>query len=82
MRVELIRIGNSLGIQIPKLLIKQCGFGNTVDLRVEHGCLIIAPDRPPRQGWRKVSEAAEKAPKDQLLDAVVPNNFDSEEWQW
>jgi antitoxin MazE len=83
MKVELVRIGNSRGIRIPKPLIEQCGLGDTVDLRVEQGCLIIASDRRPRQGWEKAFQAVDAATEDQLLlDTIAPNEFDREEWQW
>ena len=83
MKVELVRIGNSRGIRIPKPLIDQCGFGDTVDLRVERDCLVIAPDRSPREGWERAFQAADRSTEDQLLlDTTVPNEFDREEWQW
>jgi antitoxin MazE len=83
MKVELVRIGNSRGIRIPKPIIDQCGFGDTVDLRVERDCLVIAPDRQPRQGWEEAFQAAGPTTEDQLpLDTIPPNEFDREEWQW
>ena len=83
MKVELVRIGNSRGIRIPKPIIEQCGFGDTVDLRVERDCLIIAPDRPPRQGWEKAFQAVDATTEDQLpLENIAPNEFDRNEWQW
>jgi antitoxin MazE len=83
MKVELVRIGNSRGIRIPKPIIEQCGFGDMVELRVEEGHLVIAPDRFPRQGWDGAFRAAGPAGKDDLLlDALVPNEFDREDWRW
>jgi antitoxin MazE len=83
MKVELVRIGNSRGIRIPKPLIEQCGFGDTVELRVERDHLIIAPNRPPRHGWEKAFQAAGLATGEPLLlDAIPTNEFDREEWQW
>ena len=83
MNVELVRIGNSRGIRIPKPLIEQCGFGDTVDLRVEQGCLVIAPHREPRQDWEAAFQAADPSIQDRLLlDTVTPNDFDREEWEW
>jgi antitoxin MazE len=83
MKVKLVRIGNSRGIRIPKPLIDQCGFGNTVDLRVEHDCLVIAPDPLPRQGWENAFQAAAPTTADQLLlDNIPPNEFDRKDWQW
>ena len=83
MRLELIRIGNSRGIRIPKPLIEQCGFHNAIDLFVEHGRLIIAPDRRPRQDWEQAFQRAGSSAKDEvLLDRVPMNEFDRKEWQW
>jgi antitoxin MazE len=83
MKIELVRIGNSRGIRIPKPLIEQCGFGDTVELHVEQNRLIIAPDRSPREGWKQAFNAAGSSTPDPfLLDPLPPNDFDVEEWTW
>ena len=84
MKVDLIRIGNSRGIRIPRPLIEQCGFGDTVELHIERNRLVIAPDRPPRGDWRKSFAAASSdIDKDELLlDAMPQNTFDAGEWTW
>jgi len=83
MRAELVRIGNSRGIRIPKPIIEHCGFGGTVELRVENDCLIVAPHRLPRQGWEETFRAAVSAEADELLlETVPPNQFDRDEWKW
>jgi antitoxin MazE len=83
MRAELIRIGNSRGVRIPKPLIEQCGLGETVDLRIEKDRLVISPERRPRRGWEEAFRGAGSAAKDELLlDASEPNEFDRKEWQW
>ena len=83
MRVELVRIGNSRGIRIPKPLIEQCALGDTVDLRVENDCLVIAPDRQPRAGWAEAFRAAGSAGKEELLfEGLPPNSFDRRDWKW
>ena len=41
MKTELVRIGNSRGVRIPKPFIEQCGLGETVDLRVADDCLHL-----------------------------------------
>jgi antitoxin MazE len=83
MRTALVRIGNSRGIRIPKPLIEQCGFGDTVELHVEQDRLVIAPDRSPRQGWKEAFAATRSpAPDSLLLEALSPNEFDTEEWTW
>lgn len=82
MKAELIRIGNSRGIRIPKPLIEQCGISQTVNLRVENNRLIISPERRPRQGWRESFRAANVTNREELLLPDFPNEFDREEWQW
>jgi antitoxin MazE len=82
MRVGLVHIGNSRGIRIPKALIDQCGFGETVNLRVERDHLIIAPDRPVRDGWAEAFRRAGTGANDEMLLDTTPNQFDREEWEW
>ena len=83
MTVNLVRIGNSRGIRIPKPIIEQCGFGETVQLRVQKGSLVILPDRQPRHGWAEKFRRNAKTVDDRLiLDTAKPNAFDSKEWEW
>jgi antitoxin MazE len=82
MKVELVRTENSRGIRIPKPILRQCGFSNAVELRVENDCLVIAPDHLPRQAWEEAFRAAGSAANDELLLSTVPwNEFDREDWQ-
>ncbi len=82
MRIELVRIGNSRGIRIPKLLIEQCGLGDRVDLRVENHCLIISSAHLPRQSWTEAFRTAGPARQSKLLLAAEGNEFDRSEWEW
>jgi len=67
MKIELVRIGNSRGIRIPKPFIEQCGFGDTVELHVEQDRLVIGRDRCPRQGWKQAFAAAGSSAHDPPL---------------
>jgi len=82
MKTELIRIGNSRGIRIPKPVIEQCGFGDEVDLRVENECLIISPERRARAGWEEKFRSAGSPGKDGLLLDTAENEFDRKDWRW
>ena len=83
MRTELVRIGNSRGIRIPKPVIEQCGLGDTVEVKIEQDRLIIYADRVPRRGWDEAFRAAGSSDNDALLLTSVPaNQFDRQEWKW
>lgn len=83
MRAELVPIGNSRGVRIPKPVIEQCGLGDTVEMLIENRCLVIRPEHRPRQGWEEAFRSAGPALHDEvLLQTVGTNRFDSEEWQW
>ena len=81
MKVDLIRIGNSRGIRIPKPLIEQCGLRGAVELRVENERLIVSRARKPRAGWNELFQSAAGQSDELLLDGVPPNEFDAKEWK-
>ena len=83
MKTELIRIGNSRGIRIPKPLIEQCGLQHTVELRVVDDHLVVSTPRFPRRGWDKAFQQAGLFDRDELLlESLSANAFDREEWRW
>jgi antitoxin MazE len=82
MRARIVRIGNSRGIRIPKVVLDECRLGDTVELSVEHGSLVIRPAEHPRQGWDTAFEQMAKARDDALLDPELPTEFDATEWEW
>jgi len=83
LKTDLIRIGNSRGIRIPKPVIEQCGLGERVELRIENRRLVISPERRSRQGWEESFRAAGSSIDDELLlESVGSSEFDLEEWQW
>jgi antitoxin MazE len=83
MKTELIRIGNSRGVRIPKPLIEQCGLGGSVDLRIENNKVVISPAGKSRAGWAEQFRAAASEERDDLLlEPVRPNDFDEKDWRW
>ncbi|MDQ3007810.1 MAG: AbrB/MazE/SpoVT family DNA-binding domain-containing protein [Chloroflexota bacterium] len=81
-RTQVVKIGNSRGIRIPKLMIDQVGLGSEVEIAVQKGQLIIRPVNTPRNGWDERFEAMAKESDDQLLDAPAPTKWDTTEWEW
>lgn len=83
MRAEIIRIGNSKGLRIPKAFLKQCGMKSAVDLRVEDHSLIVTPYEEVRAGWEKCFQLMAENKDDTLLDvSSLSNSWDEDEWQW
>ena len=81
-RTQVIKIGNSRGIRIPKPLIDQAKLGNEVEIAVQRGQLVIRSVSRPRSGWDEQFHAMTEHSDDQLLDKPVPTKWDGNEWVW
>ncbi len=83
MKVNLVSIGNSKGVRIPRSVIKECGLGDQVEMRVTDGVVVLAPTRDARAGWDEAFKNMTAAGDDAL---IVPDQFahewDEEEWEW
>ncbi len=81
---RIVKIGNSQGVRIPKVMLEQLGFEIDVEIAVEAGRLVIRPLTHPRHGWDAHFQAMAGAGDDQLLDAeaAIPSSWDAEEWTW
>jgi antitoxin MazE len=83
-KTRIIKIGNSQGIRIPKLLLEQVDLGEEVELEVQEGQLVIRAAQGPRQDWDEQFEAMARRGDDKLLDGEVLNlsSWDTDEWEW
>ena len=84
MRARVVKIGNSHGIRIPKLLLDQTGIMDDVELEVENTQIIIRPISNPRPGWDDAFRTMAKSGHDTLIDGndTISNSWDDEDWQW
>ena len=87
MQVKLIRIGNSMGVRIPKNLIKQFNLDKgTIELSAEKDGIMIKPEKsvPPREEWdmlfSKAIASGEK-PENDVFEGLQ-NEIDKSEWEW
>jgi antitoxin MazE len=48
---RIIKIGNSRGIRIPKILLDQAQLGDEIEVEVQGDKIIVSSVRGPRQGW-------------------------------
>lgn len=85
-KTRIIKIGNSQGIRIPRMLLDQLGFIEEaeVELAVNRNSLVVRPVRRPRHGWEEQFETMAKHGDDRLLDENTPKltQFDADEWEW
>jgi antitoxin MazE len=84
MRTNIIRIGNSQGIRIPKILLEQSHLGTEVELNVEDKRIIIRPASHPRQGWDEKFQLMTKDGDDKMIDEDLSgqSDWDKDEWEW
>jgi len=81
-RANLVRIGNSRGIRIPKSLIDECHLVDSVELSVVDGSLVVRAAPAPRYDWDEAFERMAEVGDDALLDAEIQTEFDAAEWEW
>ncbi len=87
MQVKLIQIGNSMGVRIPKNLIKQFNLDKgTIELSAEKDGIMIKAEKsvPPREEWdmlfSKAIASGEK-PESDVFEGLQ-NEIDKSEWEW
>lgn len=84
MRSNIVRIGNSRGIRIPKAVLEQCRLEGPVDIEVQRDRLIVRAVGRPRAGWEEAFREMNRRGDDALLDAgsIPPTSWEQKEWTW
>lgn len=84
MKTNIIRIGNSRGLRLPKALLAQCKLEEAVEIEVEDNRLVIRPATAPRAGWNEAFATMAARGDDALLDRkeLKPTEWDKAEWRW
>ncbi len=82
-KTRIVRIGNSQGVRIPKILLDQTNLGEDVELEVEQDRIIIRSSHSVRLGWEKQFQLMAEVNDDDLLDGEITDAaWDEEEWEW
>jgi antitoxin MazE len=81
MKINIVKIGNSKGIRIPKKILEHCEISKSVDLKIEGNQIVLTPDRSkPRKGWAAAAEKMHNINDDELL---MPDVFKEDiEVEW
>lgn len=84
LKTRLVKIGNSQGIRIPKVLLEQVGLTHDIELEVQGDQLVLRAARKPREGWEAQFRQMAEKNDDSLLDPDVRtgSSWDDEEWSW
>ena len=84
MKTNIVRIGNSQGIRIPKVLLEQSRLEKDVELEVADKKIIIRSASQPRQGWEEKFKLMARHKDDKLVDKTAPvqTRWEKEEWEW
>jgi antitoxin MazE len=82
MKSEIIAIGNSKGVRIPKPVLEHCGIKKEILMDIEDQQIVIRPARrKPRAGWAEAFARMGRRGDDSLLiDDKL--GLDMEDWKW
>jgi antitoxin MazE len=84
MKANIVRIGNSRGIRIPKTVLEHCRLTDAVELDVQDDHLVIRSLAKPRRGWDEAFRRMHQHGDDVLLDrkSLPATKWDRAEWRW
>lgn len=84
MRTNIIRIGNSQGIRIPKIMLEQSHLDQEVELEVSEQKIIIRSASQPRCNWAEKFKLMSRNGDDAMLDkeSLHQSKWDKDEWEW
>ena len=84
MKTNIVQIGNSRGIRIPKALLEQCQLQDEVELELRGDHLVIRPAAKPRSNWADAFRQMREQEDDTLLDqdTLPATDWDTTEWEW
>ena len=82
MKTNIINIGNSQGIILPSMLLRQLKLSNrsSVEIEISNGSIVIKPE--PRQGWAEAAKMMNANGDDSIILPDFPNEFEKDKWTW
>ena len=82
MKTQIIQIGNSQGVRIPKVLLEESKINGDVDLELHEDGILIRNIQKPRKNWETIFKSlAENDDHDSTVFDTT-SNFEKKEWQW
>lgn len=82
MKAQIIQIGNSQGLRIPKTLLEETGITGEVDLERHADGILIRNLKKPRGDWEERFAALGDLEDDSPVHPRTETEFAKKEWQW
>ena len=81
MKAQIVKIGNSHGIRIPKAVLEETRMSGEVELEVTAEGILIRNIKKPRADWDAAFKSLNEGDDDLSLGRT-PTGFEKKEWQW
>jgi antitoxin MazE len=81
-KANVVRIGNSRGVRIPKLWLEQLDLGAEVEMSVQADQLVIRSPHRARAGWEDQFRAMHEHGDDRAMEGFPASTWDEKEWEW
>jgi antitoxin MazE len=75
--IQIVQIGSSRGIRIPKKILDRIGLRDHVTAIVTDNSITLKPSLNPRDGWESDFKRCHDEGNDTLL---IPDTLDADEW--
>ncbi len=81
MKAQIIQIGNSQGIRIPKAVLEETNISGEVELEITSDGILIKNIKKPRGDWDAIFKSLSEI-DDDLSVRETSTDFAKKEWQW
>ena len=83
MKAQIVQIGNSQGLRIPKVLLEESGIKGDVELEITSEGILIRNISKPRADWNMRFELLRDHDDDVPQgETQTASQFEAKEWQW
>lgn len=76
MKINVIQVGNSKGLRIPKSILDEYKISDKVELKLKEGYIEVRPINEPRKNW---ANKFEEMLKDKNEEQRIVDFFEDEE---
>jgi antitoxin MazE len=79
MKTNLVQIGNSKGVRLPRAVMEQSQLTDELELEVGDGVVVLRAIRSVRKNWQEDAANCRASSEDDLADwDAVSSDFDGE----